>query len=206
MKHTKKDLKKMLFRMGYPYRVLNEFSKSELEKLLKYQNKRGGMFGDFLKSFDTAYPVKKPFQIASNMIRSELRNSGYQNVRNLEYGEMHPTIYNPGTRKFEAANYCGPGTRIDIHGKYPPFNVTDAICQAHDFDYKKASEEPNSAIRERLIRDADERMRGRLRAAPSDELMKYLADAGIGAKIKIENLLPKQAITKTLGPNYYGKK
>jgi hypothetical protein len=210
---TIKELKRNLFKIGFPYRVLNNLNKKELEYLLRHSGKGSGLFDEF----DKLYPIKKPFQVASNVIRSALKKEGVPNVRELQYGELHPTLWNPTainrktgkrTGAWEPANFMGPFTKINDPAvrNFPGYNCSDEAAKFHDIAYNDISKEPNEYLREKKIREADEILKDRLRRCPNDEMLKWAGLAGMNTKTFLEDNVGKKAISFALGKDYFGRK
>ena len=114
--------------------------------------------------------------------------------RDLEEGELHPLC----------ANYCGPGTRIDVpkYRNYPPYNQVDEVCRIHDLKYEQAGNYPEP-IREQRIRKADEEMINSLEKFKDLEPYYSIAKYAILTKMKFEDWLPM--VAKLLFIERYGQ-
>jgi hypothetical protein len=107
-------------------------------------------------------------------------------------GEIHPGC----------ANFCGPGTRIDLPQvrNFPPYNNVDAVCRTHDFAYEAASRVPGQQG-EQLRRQADLQMLQALEQYPNEDYHD-IAKLAISAKVAAENLAP--GIMRRILPRYFG--
>ncbi len=200
---NKKEIKRILYNRGIPYRILNEFSMKELKQMKDKQLTGSGL----MDYFDPAYPLKKAFQVSSNIIRKAQQTAGEPNVRLLDYNELHPTVWNSMTQKFESPSYCGPNTNLKDYGNFPCNSPADCVCRQHDFAYRDAQNEPDIAVRQRLIRKADTEMINKLRDLPNKEMIQLLALSGIKGKNILEDTMPEALVKKFLpGDKYYGKK
>lgn len=191
---NKKELKKALYQCGFEYRFLNKLSKDELQYLLENKHKSGsGLLSNIMDS---------TFQKLSNVVRKKLDPT---KVRQLQKGEYHPTIPGPDG-KIYAANFMGPGTKIDDPYvlNFPPFDVSDEIARQHDIDYNSASKVNDQNARRKLIRQADRDMINRLRQVPHPTILTKLGLAGIGTKNFVENHGGPIAST-FISPTYFGR-
>lgn len=142
------------------------------------------------KGIDFSYIPKKIYQGIANLYR---RNFCDGKARPLEYGELHPLC----------ANYEGPGTRIDLHGDYPPYNNTDNCARVHDYDYEEIFKIKDDNIRAQKVREADDKFLKCVDSFSHEEPYYSIGKAGISGKSKIEDFLP--SITKNLFGNYFGQ-
>lgn len=179
---------------------LPDLPQKEQEKIKK---KLDSLESEYIKILDSTDKIvhknegsglgTKAFQLASNAYRKLAFGS---KARQLYEGELHPTIPN------FAANFCGPGTKIDRSDvrNFPPYNQVDAVCKKHDIAYHDAAGKPNKS---ELIREADEEM--------LKELEKYknitgytLAKKAIQGKIHLEDVAGP--LVKYVAPEHVGKK
>ena len=74
-------------------------------------------------------------------------------------GENHALLLLPNG-KTGFANYIGPGTQIAarLQRNDPPRTAVDGVARQHDIDYYHAGRVQDKAERERLVRDADNKM------------------------------------------------
>lgn len=137
--------------------------------------------------------LKRVFQKAMNKYRQLFHSPSKS--RPLELGEYH----------LLGANYMGPGTRIDIHGQFPPLNSPDRIARQHDIDYEDIFHIKDKKKRALAIRKADRKMLmdlNRITSSSTNEPYKTVAKLGIKSKILFEDLLPDIALA--LEENYFG--
>lgn len=103
-------------------------------------------------------------------------------ARPLQPGEHHAIMKLPGGG-VGRANYCGPGSRLDIRLKPPkavPRTPVDKICEKHDIDYL-FSKTPAD------VRRSDVKMIKNLSRVKDSRLNIYPSKLGIQAKMKAEN-------------------
>lgn len=142
------------------------------------------------KGIDFSYLPKKIYQGLANIYRSNFCDG---KARPLEYGELHPLC----------ANYEGPGTRIDLHGNYPPYNNIDKCARMHDYDYDEIFKIKDEKLKAQKVRDADEKFLQCVEGFKYEEPYYSIGKAGISGKAKLEDFLP--SVTKNLFGNYFGQ-
>lgn len=111
------------------------------------------------------------------------------NCNKRRKGEQHAIMYNPTTKKYQRAQWCGPKTHVLQRTKdgCPGVSEADKVCKAHDLRFTLARG-PNMAM---WIRDADDRMVRKLkqiRQAKTDTRFNTdISMRGIQAKKKLED-------------------
>lgn len=104
-------------------------------------------------------------------------------------GEKHAIMYNPKTKKYQSAQWCGPGTSVlqRTRDGCPGVSEADKVCKAHDLRFTLARG-PNMAM---WIRDADNRMVHKLKqirkAGTDTRFNTDISMRGIQAKKKLED-------------------
>lgn len=116
--------------------------------------------------------------------------------RPLYSGEWHPGC----------ANFEGPGTRIELKNvrDMKPYNNIDACAKIHDLEYERAFKIEDPILRESEIRKADNKVQKCFDKFPNEEPYYSIGKAGIGTKMKTEDLIP--IVSKSISGRYFGSK
>ncbi len=120
--------------------------------------------------------TKKAYQKLVNEYRKRYCNG---KARQLEFGEIHPLC----------ANYEGPGTRIDLHPKTPPFNNIDNCSRIHDLKYEDIKKEKDLIKKALMIQKADQEAIDCFNQYPNEEPYYTLGKLGLTGKLTLDKIV-----------------
>lgn len=122
-------------------------------------------------------------------------------ARRIYPGEHHAILKLPGGG-VGRANYCGPGSRLDIRMKPPkavPRTPADKVCEKHDLDYLFSKDEKSVRRADsRMIRNLSRIKDSRLNIMPSKKIIQAkmkAEDFGLLSKTKFISDEPVDGLT-----------